>query len=111
MKRRSFLTLFAGLPFFGAGAASAKYASGGIASSELMASYFGELHVGEAIIPMPNGTSIPVSMTSYIGESINVDPAFAGSGMNSPKILKGGEWFKIDSANFNPIIHLGSVSV
>jgi hypothetical protein len=72
MKRRSFLTLFAGLPFFGAGAASAKYASGGIASSELMASYVGELHVGEAIIPLTNGKTISIAVPPGRPQTINV---------------------------------------
>jgi hypothetical protein len=119
MKRLSFLTLFAGLPFFGAGAATAarKDAIGGVVPypTRVVRSCGIDWNVvcsPRSVVPLPNGTSIPVSGTSYIGESINVDPAFAGSGeffdlrcplsasMNSPKILKGGEWFKIDSANF-----------
>jgi len=97
--------LAAGVPMFANGGIMSSlgslplnlYAGGGIANSPQMA-VFGEGRMNEAYVPLPDGRSIPVSMTGGGGTNVTIQINVASDGSSQNKASgkdDGGMWQKM----------------
>ena len=70
-----------------------KYAKGGIASSPQLA-LFGEGRMNEAFVPLPDGRSIPVTMTGGSGDNVTIQVNITESGESVKSSGKSAQDYK-----------------